>query len=823
MDFKSAFNNKTILIPVLQRDYVQGASETVIDPFLDSLLNSDCDLNYIYGYSENDCFIPVDGQQRLITLWLLHLYIHSRKNVRGAAFKVALKFQTREYATEFCSRLSEKMGELLLKAKDCQLLDNEIEDQNWFISSWKKNATVANMLRTLRYIHKKVKEENVDAVYQRFFQGISPVSFAFLDMTEENGLDDDIYIKMNGRGRPLSAFENLKSWMDQQIENLPIAKAWKGYMDNRWTNLFWKNRNQTQEHPEEIDDEQLHLFCNLLILFHIKNNSILTGAISQTEFREELTEYLEIADEQITDDGLRNKILDNLTKGQMMPLVWLERLHMMPPEFFNFAFNALNAISERDKDINNSGLYFGGQELETDTRHKITRLYELSMTVSTFGRTLPLLYAIICYKKGNVTSFYDWLRVMRNLILNREYKDGETNANLKNVMSCIEIFSDKVYSKNIFDFLFIAQETENYQCQKEHVYQVLNTFNKLQIQEEILKAAPKMRPLHNEFVNLENLRFFSGRIKLLFKIIPNHEFNSSNVRSVVNLLTLIFSGGDNGVTGCFDDRYHYFRRVLMTYHPFWYGFERKKYWSFCNGLNDWRDYVHSENPEALIAFVHEYAYRQLSEDNLYNAIKYKVETISKNYQADIATVSDDSFKYYFIHHPGVWDYMNTKLAIWEDNPYDIVLKKTDSNNSNRMELRTYCLYLDYCQNEDLKAQYRNKGWKIWCWEKGVTCFNLQREAKMSDGETHSIAIDVLFKNINGRRDSENCYALNVFVRTAENEDAVAINETLLLPTHKELFYQLAIAQDKDSGRFVNQINLSRTRIIETLKTLLSNL
>ena len=123
----------------------------------------------------------------------------------------------------------------------------------------------------------------------------------------------------------------------------------------------------------------------------------------------------------------------------------------------------------------------------------------------------------------------------------------------------------------------------------------------------------------------------------------------------------------------------------------------------------------------------------------------------------------------------------------------------------------------------IRDRYRNKGWKIWCWEKGVTCFNLQREAKMSDGETHSIAIDVLFKNINGRRDSENCYALNVFVRTAENEDAVAINETLLLPTHKELFYQLAIAQDKDSGRFVNQINLSRTRIIETLKTLLSNL
>ena len=33
-------------------------------------------------------------------------------------------------------------------------------------------------------------------------------------------LDDDIYIKMNGRGRTLSTFENLKSWMDEQISRI---------------------------------------------------------------------------------------------------------------------------------------------------------------------------------------------------------------------------------------------------------------------------------------------------------------------------------------------------------------------------------------------------------------------------------------------------------------------------------------------------------------------------------------------------------------------------------------------------------------------------
>jgi uncharacterized protein with ParB-like and HNH nuclease domain len=76
-----AFAEKTILIPHLQRDYVQGSDESIIGPFLDALLKSLCssedsedriDLNYIYGYNETESFVPIDGQQRLTTLWLLH-------------------------------------------------------------------------------------------------------------------------------------------------------------------------------------------------------------------------------------------------------------------------------------------------------------------------------------------------------------------------------------------------------------------------------------------------------------------------------------------------------------------------------------------------------------------------------------------------------------------------------------------------------------------------------------------------------------------------------------------------------------------------------
>lgn len=822
MDFNKAFKNKKILIPILQRDYVQGASESVIVPFLDELLNlnSDCDLNYIYGYSENGCFVPIDGQQRVITLWLLYLYVHSRKKI-SASYNIALTFQSREYASEFCARLSEKLPGLLATVDNKSPLDKEIQNQNWFITSWSKNASVKNMLYTLRYLHKKINEQKLEAIYDRLFiKQRQAISFAFLNMTEKNGLDDDIYIKMNGRGRPLSVFENLKSWMDQQVMSLSIATEWRNNMDNRWTNLFWKNRNKTQEHPEEIDDEQLHMFCNLMVLFHIQNESVLLGAISETKFREELIEYLE-AQENATEIDLYNKILSNLTKGQLMPLVWIERLMLMPPDFFCFAFKSLNALCERFQTINESGLYFGGAELDADKRSMITRFYELSMTGSSFGRTLPLFYSAIIYKDNCNTKYYDWMRITRNLILNREAKEGESYANLKNVMDCLKLFAKKVVSKNIYDCFENDGESD-----AESINSVLNAFSDRQIKEEIKKAETGMRPFNHEFIKLENLRFFSGRIAALFNYLPENKLDLPTVKNTVNLFTVIFNGGDNGITDRFDDSNHYLRRILMTYSPFRYGFERNKYWSFCNGLEEWRRYVRIESTDALKsadalkAFVCEFAPKNLSEESLYESVKERVETFSEKYLTAISDNSKDTFKYYFIHHQGVWDYMRTKLAIWDNNPFDIVLKKTDSNNSLRMELRTYALYLDYIKDETLKAQYKPDKWEIGCWEKGDTCFYLQREIKLNDGCTHTLAIDIFFRGVDGKRDSENCYGLNVFVRTNEEEDAIVINKTLLEPILKEQFQKLDICQNASSGRFANSHNFSRREIIEILREIL---
>ena len=78
-----------ISIPIIQRDYAQGRMDNkaadIRNKFLDEILNrlksdESLFLDFIYGSIEDDKFIPIDGQQRLTTLFLLHLYFAKKED-----------------------------------------------------------------------------------------------------------------------------------------------------------------------------------------------------------------------------------------------------------------------------------------------------------------------------------------------------------------------------------------------------------------------------------------------------------------------------------------------------------------------------------------------------------------------------------------------------------------------------------------------------------------------------------------------------------------------------------------------------------------------
>ena len=67
-------------------------------------------------------------------------------------------------------------------------------------------------------------------------------------------------------GKPLSEFENFKSFIDALVQkDCPeIYDEWISNIDHLWTDLFWEHRNTTDKNPEEIGDEFMRFFKSML-------------------------------------------------------------------------------------------------------------------------------------------------------------------------------------------------------------------------------------------------------------------------------------------------------------------------------------------------------------------------------------------------------------------------------------------------------------------------------------------------------------------------------------------------------------------------------
>ncbi len=111
-------NIHKILIPKIQRDYAQGreSAGAIRERFLASLFEAiDKDsgkellLDFVFGQKEEktrNIFYPVDGQQRLTTLFLLHLYVGKRGGL-DVDFLKKFSYETRTSSKQFCERLHE--------------------------------------------------------------------------------------------------------------------------------------------------------------------------------------------------------------------------------------------------------------------------------------------------------------------------------------------------------------------------------------------------------------------------------------------------------------------------------------------------------------------------------------------------------------------------------------------------------------------------------------------------------------------------------------------------------------------------------------------
>ena len=336
-----------IEIPKIQRDYAQGRNDQAIDKIADKFLsdikesiltNNELNLDFVYGKIENSILIPIDGQQRLTTLFLIHWYIALKENKLSSETKSILAgftYETRISSQDFCKKLvSENFDYHLIKDS----ISISITDSKWYFLSWELDPTVAAMLNMLDRIHHKFKDIQ-EPMFEKLRKELN-ITFQFLAL-EQFKLTDELYIKMNARGKPLTEFENFKANFSPYLKTLEE----KSKLDNEWLDIFWNiEKNETAEIiTENVDRKFFCFFKNISLNFYAEKNDIDKDFIENFDLFETLNdvykdnEYvkqiMKILDALITyadtDNIFQNVLSPSLSYGERLRFYALSRFFVL--------------------------------------------------------------------------------------------------------------------------------------------------------------------------------------------------------------------------------------------------------------------------------------------------------------------------------------------------------------------------------------------------------------------------------------------------------------------------------------------------------------
>lgn len=401
-----------IMIPKIQRDYAQGRTDPEIarirSRFLDALYQAvtgrPITLDFVYGdISRDGVLVPLDGQQRLTTLFLLHWYTAKKEKVPQSecAFLERFSYETRPSAREFYGLLVKYEPDFTARLSD------SIIDQRWFPLDWKKDPTVSSMLVMLDDIQRKFA--GLDGIWERLKDGA--ISFYFLPV-KDMGLTDELYIKMNSRGKPLTRFEHFKAELERSLKAYDEGTARRigEKIDRDWTDLLWRYRGENNI----MDDEFLRYFKFVCDVICYQAGDTPQGK-SWDEF-DLIREYFSPQSEDISG-------------------------HIKTLEDY---FDCWCSLSEKESPLDFLGRFISHVhepgKIQLDTRYEIDIFRDCLRTytsVSGRNRQFPLnrivlLYAVIVYLLHRDTvseaQFARRLRIVNNLIQNSDFEISDSTV-----------------------------------------------------------------------------------------------------------------------------------------------------------------------------------------------------------------------------------------------------------------------------------------------------------------------------------------------------------------------------------------------------------
>lgn len=507
-----------IEIPIIQRDYAQGrdARGDVRNSFLDALYKyledgiPNRDLDFVYGSIDGDKFIPLDGQQRLTTLFLLHWYLcqisensdlknsfYETMTVKNCTERELIKsrfcYETRKSSSEFCDSMMTHRLESQEISSD-RSVSEVIMDKNWFFRLWLLDPTVKSMLTMLDSIHQKFYGQFV--FFERLLDVENPVvTFLFMDLKKFK-LSDDLYIKMNARGKPLSFFENFKAKFEQYIETIQseidpkrtfkiaeksvsLKEYFSHNIDTKWADLFWTYRklvnSSNAEEDNDFDDEFDNFFRFIFTCSY-------AGSI-----KDENLEELNRGNGKISFDEYRK--MNALSTKAVLYLV-----------------DALDVLSENGKDIK---LHLSEDSPYFDEKERFKEI--LSGTASNNVKLEMHAYLRYLIENKDRSGLFDWMRVICNLA----HPDNtiiDASSELSRSIRSVDVLLRKAP-----EILKHLSESNN-----------VDGFSSWQIEEEKVKA--KLMLASDEWrksilrAEKQNYPYFNGQIGIILEFAGLHSY-----------------------------------------------------------------------------------------------------------------------------------------------------------------------------------------------------------------------------------------------------------------------------------------------------------
>jgi hypothetical protein len=636
LTFRELINKHKVEIPIIQRDYAQGreGKADIRTNFLNALLevinDKKLELDFVYGSVKNSVLQPLDGQQRLTTLFLLHWFVALKENQLDNTLKELLTkftYETRTSSREFCIDLINK-GVVYNEEKN---ISEQIIDSSWFFLSWKRDPTIKSMLTMLDAIQQTF--QNKTEVWDK----LNNISFHYIEL-QNFGLSDDLYIKMNARGKPLTDFENFKAKFEQYVkqnnwENSENpTETFSHQIDTVWTDLFWYYRNE-----ENVFDEQLLNFFRTLALIN----------------------YTVKAKK---DDKFRG-IIDLLRSGQNLSFNQYLELGCFDEDYFKTFKIVLNKISDK-----NGLKTFLSNTTYADEKEIFNGAIKNNLGYAELLKLFALYQHFSNEKDIDEVNLQNWMRIVRNLVeAHRLYYD---NANT--FADSLVFFSKLIpYRNNIVEYFRDTVNPED------------KGFPKFIIEEEKLKAEliTQSDDWKEAIVEIENHPYFNGQIGFLLDWCKDEEgiHNINTFREYIEKAKAVFS--DEGLKH-FDN--FLFERALLATGD--YLLTKGKNYSFLiNNERDisWKRLLRDDNQKRIVLKL------------LFD--KIEPTTLNENLEQIVNAFSDvNDWRYYFIKYPEIISVCGSqKLARFDDNNEDdILLLGSTMTSGFHKEYYSYSLYIE---------------------------------------------------------------------------------------------------------------------------------